>query len=139
MSTYKGKPVIVGKSADELFERFSDLTIFQNRLNELPEAERQKFAGVKFTPDSITIPNPQIGEMTLEVVERVRPEKVVFGAPGTPINLAMNIKFKPLGDTETEVQAEIEVDLPLMIRPFIGPKMQEAADKFGEMIINFAK
>lgn len=139
MSTYKGKTAIVDMPADHLFSRFSDLTIFEERINSLPEAERARFSGVEFTPDSITIPNPQIGQMTLQVIERIPPKKVVFGAVGAPIKLEMIINIEPLDEQKSEVGAQIDVDLPMMIRPFVGPKLQEAADKFSEMIINFAR
>lgn len=139
MSTYKSKPVTVNRPAGQLFDRFSDLSFLQERMHELPAEELAKVGEVKFDSDSLTIVTPQMGEIKFSVLERVSPNKIVFGAAGSPIPITMTVTFTPHGEEETEVVSAIDIEIPAMLRPFIGPKLQQASDKFGELISQLSK
>lgn len=139
MSRYESKPVTVEKSVDEMFDRFSDLTYFENQIQQLPEEQRAKLGELKFTPDSIAVVTPQLGELKFEVTERVRPEKIVFGTSSSPIPLTMSVFFAEAAPGSTTVTTVIDVEIPAMLRPFVGPKLQQAAEKFGEMISNLSR
>ncbi len=139
MSTYKSKPVTVNRPAGQLFDRFSDLSFLQERMHELPAEELARVGEVKFDSDSLTIVTPQMGEIKFSVLERVAPNKIVFGAAGSPIPITMTVTFTPLGEEQTEVVSAIDIEIPAMLRPFIGPKLQQASDKFGELISQLSK
>lgn len=134
MATYKSKPQTINRSADELFDRFSDLSRLQSALDTLPEEQRAKVGDVQFTPDSIKIVTPQVGEIAFNVIERVRPVKVVFGTQSSPVPMTMDVDITPRGEGESEVVTSINVEIPAMLRPLIGPQLQKATDKFGELI-----
>ena len=134
MSTYKSKPTVVEKPAAELFDRFSDMTRLQNALDSLTDEQRAQIGQVEFTADSIKIVTPQVGEIAFSVIERQAPSKIVFGTTSSPVPLTMKVDLKPLSETSTEVETVIDVDIPMMLRPMVGPYMQKAADKFGELI-----
>ncbi|MDE6125438.1 MAG: hypothetical protein K2G30_00630 [Muribaculaceae bacterium] len=134
MSTYKSKPTVVEKPAAELFDRFSDMTRLQNALDSLTDEQRAQIGQVEFTADSIKIVTPQVGEIAFSVIERQAPSKIVFRTTSSPVPLTMKVDLKPLSETSTEVETVIDVDIPMMLRPMVGPYMQKAADKFGELI-----
>lgn len=134
MTTYKGKPTVVETPADQLFSRFSDLSNLQAALNNLAAEELAKVGELRFDRDSLTMVTPQVGEIKFQVIERQAPSKVVFSAVGSPLPITMAINFKPLSDTSTEVVTAIELDIPAVMKPFVGPKLQQAADRFGELM-----
>lgn len=134
MAKYESKPVAVNQPVEVLFDRFSDISLFQQRINEIPQEERAKLGDVTFEPDAICLNTPQVGQLKFKVTERIAPGHVVFSAIGSPIPLSMAIDITATSDTSSTVVTAIEVDIPAMLRPLIGGKMQEAADKFGEMI-----
>jgi uncharacterized membrane protein len=138
MSRYESKTVTVEKPIDDMFNRFSDLSLFEKRIQELPDDKRAQLGDVRFSTDAISIVTPQVGELKFQIVERCYPDKIVFGSPGAPINLKMSVNFAAAGDSATNVTTVIDVDIPAMLRPFVGPKLQQAADKFGEMISNLS-
>jgi hypothetical protein len=39
-----------------------------------------------------------------------------------------------VADERTEVTTDIDINIPAMLRPFIAPHMQRAADQFGELM-----
>ena len=134
MATYKSKPQTVGRSADELFDRFSDLSRLQSALDSLTEEQRAKVGDVQFTADSIRIVTPQVGEIAFNVIDRQRPTKVVFGTQSSPVPMTMDVNITPKGNDASEVVTAINVEIPAMLRPLIGPQLQKATDKFGELI-----
>ena len=134
MAKYASKPVAVNQPVEVLFDRFSDVSVFQQRINEIPEEERAKIGDVTFEADAICINTPQVGQLKFKVTERTAPGHIVFSAVGSPIPLAMMIDITATSESTSEVVTAIDVEIPAMLRPLIGGKMQEAADKFGEMI-----
>ena len=139
MATYESTPAEVNRPIAEVYNTFSDLTLFAERVKNLPDDVRQKIEGVRFEKDAIAVDTPQIGELRFEVTDRREPDKIVFGSPSSPVPLSMEINLKPLNADTTEVRTLIDVEIPMMLRPFVGPKMQEAANKFGQMISNLSK
>lgn len=132
---YTGKPVAVNHPAQDLYARISNLSALQERLNTLPQEQLAKVGEVRFPDDdSFVINAPGMGEVTFRITERVEPERVTFQAMAGPVPLSMSIDLKPVDEAVTNLTTVIDVEIPLMLRPLVGGKMQEAADKFSEMI-----
>lgn len=134
MATYKSKPAKIDRPAQEIFARFSDMSRLQETLDKLPADQRDKIGQVEFTHDSIRITTSQVGDILFKVKEKVEPTKIVFGTESSPVPLTMEVDIKPLTDTTSEVETVIDVEIPAIVRPIIGPQLQKASDKFGELI-----
>lgn len=137
MATYKGKAVTVNQPAQTFFDRISNLKSFQERLSELPEEARKQMGDVRFTDDEIVINAPGVGELVFKIVERIAPQRMRMQAQNSPVPFFIDINLKPVDENATEVSTNLDVEIPAMLRPLIGGKMQEAADKFSEMFQNF--
>ena len=136
MARYSAKKITVPVAADVIASKFSDLTAFQGALEQLPTDVRDKIGGLRFEKDALVIDTPQLGAVTLKVTDRT-PTRIALTAVGSPVPLVMGVDLTPSGDS-TEMATAIDVEIPAMLRPLIGGKMQEAADKFGEMMGNLA-
>lgn len=137
MAKYSGKTAVVNQPINDIYNRVSNLNSFQQRLDELPEEARRKLGDVKFTDDKIIIQAPAVGEITFAVAERTAPTLLRLAAENSPVPFNIIMNFKEVDPTTTHVTTDLEVEIPAMLRPLIGGKMQEAADKFGEMFSNF--
>lgn len=137
MAKYSSKPVTVNKSADALSEKFGDFTMLQAALDNLDSEQRARVGDVSFTEDSIKITTPQVGDIVLKAVERSR-ERIRLEAQSSPVPMNLCVDFKPVGEQSTEVTGTIDVDLPMMLRPLVGPALQKAADQFGSLFANLA-
>ncbi len=137
MAKYTSKPAVVNQPATELAVKFGDFRHLQQKLDELPADERARIGEVAFGSDTITITTPQVGEIALKAVERT-PEHVVLAAEKSPVPLKLEVTFKALSSESTEIQGAIDVELPMMLRPLVGPTLQRAADQFGTLFANLA-
>ncbi|MDE5750501.1 MAG: SRPBCC family protein [Duncaniella sp.] len=133
MSQYKGKSVEIARPIAELYAKVSDLGQYQSLFESVPEEQRKHLQGVKFGADGIAFQAPGVGDMKFKVAEKVAPNHVGFVAEGSPIPIKLSIELTEKGTDKTEVLPVVDVDLPAMLRPFVGPKLQEAADQFGSV------
>lgn len=137
MAKYTSKPTVVERPASELAAKFSDFRELQTKLDELPAEQRARVGEVAFTDDTITITTPQVGEIALKAVER-NADRVVLQAEKSPVPMKLEITFKPVSADSTELQGAIDVEIPMMLNPLIGPTLQRAADQFGDLFANLA-
>lgn len=139
MATYKSAPRTVNRPQEELFDRFSDLSHLQTALDTLSPEQRQAVGEVEFTADTIKIVTPQVGAIEFCVQKRERPSRIIFGTASSPVPLTMTMDIKALSPESSQVEALINVEIPAMLRPLVGPQLQKAADKFGELITGLSR
>lgn len=136
MAKYTGKPVTIQRSAQELFDRFSTMEMLQERIDSLPDEIKAQMGELRFEKDRLVIVTPQVGEIAFKVKERQEPSRVIFTAEGAPVPLDMTVDFTAAGESSTIVTTSIDIEIPMMLKPMIGPHLQKAADKFGELMAN---
>lgn len=137
MADYKGKPTRLEHPVEEIYDRLVDLGRYGERLAALPEEQRRMIGDVRFTDDSIFITAQPVGEIQLKAVTRRRPEEIALEAVGSPVPMMMKIlidRDAAAPDTAGTVTPVVSVDLPMMLKPLVGPKLQESADKFGDLL-----
>lgn len=138
MTTYSSNPVTLPLSAEVVYDRVSNLGAYQDKLNELPAEVKAKMGDVTFEEDKITINSGPTGAMTLKIAEKVPGKRVALQAENAPVPIFLSINLEPKGDESTEVVTSIDVEMPAMLKPLVGPKLQQAASQFGDMIKNLA-
>ncbi|MBQ3804442.1 MAG: SRPBCC family protein [Prevotella sp.] len=94
---------------------------------------------VRLTADSIAIPAPMIGELSLRIIDR-EPEKCVkFETEQSPVKANMWIQVLPDKDengeaTATKMRLTLKADLNPMIKMMLGSKLQDGIEKFADML-----
>ncbi len=135
MAKYKSTPQTIDRPVEEVFESISNLARLQEYLDKLPQEEMARIGEIRFTDDAIVIKAPAVGEISLNVVERTAPSLVKFAAAGAPVRMEMALLLAPATATTSTLVAELDADIPAMLRPMVGGKMQEAADKMAQMVV----
>lgn len=133
MTKYSGKPAIVTQPQQQIFDKVSNLSSFQERLDSMPQEVKDRLGDVKFTDDKIIINAPAVGQLVFAVTEKVAPEMLKLSAENSPVPFFITLHFEPETEATTKVNSDLEVEIPMMLRPMVGGKLQEAADKFSEM------
>ncbi|MBD5252254.1 MAG: hypothetical protein HDS40_03585 [Bacteroides sp.] len=133
MSVFSGKAVVVARPIAEIYARVSDLGQYREMVEQLPAEAREKLQGVEFRGDSLKMDAPGVGELVFNVTERVPSSHVGLEAVGSPVPLKLAIDLEEVDAGSTRIIPRIDVQLPAMLKPFIGPKLQEGADRFGEV------
>ena len=133
MAVYSGKPVTIGRTIDDIYAKVSDLSQYKEMVESLPAEQREKLQGAEFRGDAFKMDAPGVGELVFKIIERTAPTHVGLNAEGCPIPLKLSLDLADVDGASTRLTPRIEMQIPAMLRPFIGNKIQEAADKFGEV------
>lgn len=133
MSVYSGKPVTLPRTINDIYAKISDLGQYRDMVEQLPAEQREKLQGVEFRGEAIKMDAPGVGELVFKITERTAPTHVGLNAEGSPIPLKLSIDLADVDGASTRLTPRVDIQIPAMLRPFIGGKIQEAADKFGEI------
>ncbi len=133
MAKYTGKTVTLPRDINTIYGKLSDLSGYEALLNQLPAEQRERIHGITFETDSIAFDAPGVGRLSFRIAETVAPSHVAFRAEQSPIPLSLCVDLKEEGPESTVLTPSIDIELPAMLRAFVGPKLQEAADKFGDV------
>ena len=134
MAKYTGKPVTINQSAKDLYSKFCTMEMLQEKVNTLPDNIKAQMGELRFENDRLIIVTPQVGESAFRVKDRKEPSTVIFTAEGAPVPIDMSVNFTPESAESTVVTTTIDIDIPMMLKPMVGPHLQKAADKFGELM-----
>ena len=129
VETIKSKRGVVSKPPHELYMAFTDM---RNFLQFLPEDKKE---GVTADYDSIhaTVHGMNIG---LKVIDRVPYSKLEFQDDGAPIQFKARMLFDPASDPyKTEFQVILDAELNMMMKMFLGSKLQEGLDKMVDTLV----
>lgn len=123
---------------ETVYKHISDIAAYQEKINGLPDDIKKKIGNVAFDNDKITIKGAPMGDTELAVTERIENKRMALTAQKAPVPIIMSINLEEQGADKTQVVTSIDVEMPAMLKPMVGPKLQEAAEKFGDMIKNLA-
>lgn len=131
---YNGKPYRLAAPREQVYGRLADLSVLKERMADLPDDLKARMGTVNFPDDeTFAFTAPGVGEMKFRIVERREPELVRFMADTGVVPIYVDVNLAEADGPATDVSATIEAEIPMMLRPLVGGKFQEAADAFGQM------
>ena len=130
MTKYTGKTSVVNLPAAEISDKFADMSTFNDKLAGMPEDVRKHMGDLTFTRDSVCMDTKQAGKDVFKVTER--DDRHIVLACSFPLPISLTINLSPVADdaAKTEVSTDVDIEIPAMLRPIIGPQMQMVADHF---------
>ena len=139
MSKYSSGNVTLHAPAEKVYAKLSNLENLRSMLDQvpadrIPEDKRHMFENLKITQDSIEVPGGPMGSLTFRVVERKEPSLIKLQGEGVPMKMELLLHLKPKGGDETEAKVDLDIDLPLMLRPLVGGQIQKVAEQFGSVL-----
>jgi len=104
-------------------------------------SQLEKLKDVRLTADSIAIPAPMVGEISLRIIEREENKTVKFETEQSPISANMWIQVLPTSEVitaeglpGTKMRLTLKADLNPMLKMMIGNKLEQGIDKFADML-----
>lgn len=139
MTKYTGKTSVVNLPAAEISDKFADMSTFNDKLAGTPEDVRKHMGDLTFTRDSVCMDTKQAGKVVFKVTER--DDRHIVLACSFPLPISLTINLSPVADdaAKTEVSTDVDIEIPAMLRPIIGPQMQKVADHFSTAMGSIAK
>jgi len=137
MDSYKSEKVVIDYNIEVVYNKLSDPSLFRQHIDQnidrLPDEAREHLEKVKFEDDGISIESP-MGAVKLSVTESVAPNLVKYVAQSSPVPFGLTVNLEAIDEEHTNAIAEINIELPMMLRGMIGGKLTEGAQKLGEVL-----
>ncbi len=139
MATYKSDEVPLKASAENVFNRLSNLEALKGLLeqvpaDQIPADKKEMFDNIHLTADSIEIPGGPVGAIKLRVVERNAPSRITLKGEGTPVPLQLQLDIHPVDDASCRAQAKVDIEIPMMLKPMISGPMQKMTEQFASVL-----
>lgn len=137
METYKSNKVVIDHNIELIYSKLSNPSMFKEQMEKnmdrIPDEARQHLDNLKFEEDGISINSP-MGAVKLSVSESVEPNLVKYVAESSPVPFGLTINLEAIDEEHTNAIAEINIELPMMVRAMVGGKLSEGAQKMGEVL-----
>lgn len=137
METYKSDKVVIDHNIELIYSKLSNPSMFREQMEKnmdrIPDEAREHLNNLKFEEDGISIDSP-MGAVKLSVSESVEPNLVKYVAESSPVPFGLTVNLEAIDEEHTNAIAEINIELPLMVRAMVGSKLTEGAQKMGEVI-----
>lgn len=139
MTSYSSPEVTLPASAEQVFDRLSNLQNLQGLLDKvpadkIPEDKRQMFENIIITPDSIQIPGGPMGNLTFKVSEKLKPSLISLNGEGVPVKMSVDLHISPLSESSSQSKVVFNIDIPALLKPMIGGQIQKIANQFGDVL-----
>lgn len=137
MDTYKSDKVVIDYNINLVYSKLSNPGIFKkhadDHLGGMPEKAREFIESVKFDDDGIIIDSP-MGAVKLSLSDCVEPNLVKYMAKDSPLPFGLTVNLEEVDQEHTNAIAEINIELPFIVRSVIGSKLSDVAQKLGEVL-----
>ena len=137
METYKSNKVVIDHNIELIYSKLSNPSMFKEQMEKnmdrIPDEARQHLDNLKFEDDGISINSP-MGAVKLSVSESVEPNLVKYVAESSPVPFGLTVNLEAIDEEHTNAIAEINIELPMMVRAMVGGKLSEGAKKMGEVL-----
>ena len=134
MNTYESKQKQLFKPQAEVYKMMSDLTQLEKYAAALPEEHKEKIKDIAFTEDSVSFKVDMLGEVVVRIVDREEPKMLKFGADNFPIQFNFWIQLVGVAEYDTRMKLTLKADIPFMLKPMIGNKLDEGIERMADMI-----
>lgn len=140
MATYKSDTVSVAVSAETLFSKLSNLENLNSILNDIPRDQipvdqLAMLEKVNVSADTISFPGGPAGDVTLKLTRVQEPTSICLEGQGTPVPMSLALNINPLNADNCEAYVQIDIQIPMMLKPMVSGPLQKMADQFAQMLI----
>ena len=139
MAIFKAEPVGVNAPAEVVYDKLSNLSNIKTLMGSVPESaipadKKEMFDAVKITEDSISFPAGPVGEITLCMSEKARPNLIKLEGVGTPVALSLSLEIAEVDAFRCEACCSMDIAIPAMLKPMVGGTLQKMVEQFTQVI-----
>ena len=131
MSQYESNVKNIPYPQERVYARLEDLNNLESLKGKLPE---DKVKDLTYNRDEATVNVPQIGNLTIRIIEREAPKCIKLEAVGSPIPINMWIQIIPDGEAASKMRVVIKAEVNFMLRAMIDKPLKDGVEKVAEAL-----
>lgn len=134
MEKYESKIKVVKAPAEALYSALADLSRVKDAL---PFQNSGLAKDAEVSADECAFTVDKVGRVAISIAEKTPSSLVKYvlkAAVPIGANIFMQIKEAPDTAAESRLKVTMTADIPLMLKPLVGSKLQEMVDKIAEAV-----
>ena len=120
------RPLIERAQTDETLKEKMREAGQENALDSLKD--------VTLTSDTLEIPAPMVGTISLRIIEREENKCIKFETDKSPVNAKLWIQVLPETESTSKLKLTIDADIPFMLKAMVGSKLRDGIEKVADAI-----
>lgn len=119
-----------------ILENAPDNAILSQKLEEAGQdpSQLEKLRDVQLTNDTLTVPAPMIGSLTLKIIDREADRCVKMQTVGSPVEATLWVQMLPVAAGGSKLRVTLSADLNMMMKMMLGKKLAKGVDQFADML-----
>lgn len=134
MTTYESPIKSIPARAETIYTKLSDMTGLRPALEKFSD---ERIKDLRIEPDSVHFTVENFGEMGLKMVNAEPFKTLKYEGDGSPIPFNFWVQLVEVSETDTRMKLTLKADIPMMLRPVIGSKIEDAMKAIADTIANF--
>lgn len=118
-------------SEEKVYEKLSNLNNIEAMKDKLPADKVKDF---KFDADSVSFNVSGIGDIQLEVIERIPSKCIKFGSTNSPIAFNLWIQIVSISDNECKIRITAGLEVNVFMKSIVSKPVKEGLEKMVDML-----
>lgn len=131
MTNFESSVKAIPYSQERVYEKLSDLSNLEAIKSRLPE---DKVSDLSFDTDTLSFNVPQLGQLTLKIVERVSCSGIKLETTNSPLPFNLWIQLVAVTDESCEVKVIIGMEINPFMKAMIQKPLKEGLEKMVDML-----
>jgi hypothetical protein len=131
MTKFESSVKTIPYSQESVYNKLSDLSNLEAIKDKLPQ---DQVKDLSFSSDSLTMQIPNIGNLTLNIVEREPSKCVKFETANSPLPFNMWIQIVALAESQCKVKVTVGMEINPFMKAMVQKPLNEGLEKMVEML-----
>lgn len=133
MTSVKSSPQTVEASAGRIFETLSD---FRN-LEKVKSKISHNVNDLEIDADTLRVSVAPLGAVIVRVKEREPFKRIKYISEKSIVSFELQINLEPISEEKTNLQVQLDAEIPMMIKMMLGNKLNDFVEQFAEQLSRF--
>lgn len=94
----------------------------------------EQLKDIEITADSIAIPTPMFGTISMHIIEREEGKCIKFETQQSPVKANLWIQTLPVSSDQSKMKLTIDADIPFMLKAMVGGKLKDGVEKIADAL-----
>jgi hypothetical protein len=131
MTKFESSVKTIPYSQESVYNKLSDLSNLEAVKDKLPA---DKVKDLSFDKDSLSLQIPNIGQLTLNIIDREPSKCIKFETANSPLPFNMWIQIVSLAETQCKVKVTVGMEINPFMKAMVQKPLSEGLEKMVEML-----
>ncbi|MBP5258657.1 MAG: SRPBCC family protein [Prevotella sp.] len=120
----------INRSREAVYDRITDPQVYDKIKDQAANAP----VDMRFDGETVTLNVSPVGDITLSLVEKVRPERLTFQTTQSMIPFTLQLLLTETGPESCTAQVAVEAEIPFFLKGMVSGPLNDGLEKVIDMM-----